>query len=198
MPKATKEGYRVIVFHIFDEYPEFNVNKFFGQFINLMEVRLQEDYQNGDIMIYDYKNVTFGHLAQVTPTMLKNYSTILEKVFNSNIKQMHCLNYPSFAEPVMNLAKKLLNPKIANRFHFHKATTTVEDFIPLEILPKDYGGHDKSLKEINEIWKRKFADYKDRFDTLEKLTVYEALRPIPLVNDEILGYYGNFKKVNVD
>ncbi|KAG5886262.1 hypothetical protein JTB14_020825 [Gonioctena quinquepunctata] len=195
MPKATKYGYRVIVFHLSDDYPEFNVYKFFGQFFNLMEVRLQEDYRNGDIIIYDFENLTLGHLAQSTPTLIKNYSTILEKVFNSNIKQLHCLNYPLFAETFIKMSKRLLNPKLANRFHFHRAIETIADFVPLEILPKDYGGHDISLKEINEIWKRKFADYKDRFNTLDKLRVNEALRPIPLVNDEILGYYGNFKKV---
>ncbi|KAG5886268.1 hypothetical protein JTB14_020831 [Gonioctena quinquepunctata] len=198
MPKATKEGYRVMIFRIFDDYPELNFLKYLGHFFNLLEVRMQEDYQNGDILIYDFTSLTLGHLAQATPTILKNYSTVLEKTFNSNIKGIHCLNYPSYAEAFIALIRKFLNPKIANRFHFHRATKGIENFIPIEILPKDYGGHEMSLKEMNEIWKRKFADYKDRFDTLDKLRVDGALRPIPLVNDEVLGYYGNFKNVSVD
>nr|XP_023025310.1 uncharacterized protein LOC111513342 [Leptinotarsa decemlineata] len=122
----------------------------------------------------------------------------LQKAFNSNIKQLHLLNYPSIAEPVVTLAKKLLNPKIAQRFYFHKETDTILNYVSKDVLPRDYGGDGLSLREYSEIWKRKFQDYKGRFDILEKLRVDESLRPTPLVNDDVLGYYGNFKKVNVD
>lgn len=44
----------------------------------------------------------------------------------------------------------------------------------------------------------KFYDYKDRFDKLEKMQVDESLRPKPLSNDDMLGYYGNFKQLNLD
>lgn len=41
-------------------------------------------------------------------------------------------------------------------------------------------------------------EYQDYFDHLEKLKVNEDLRPNKLENDEILGFYGNFKKLNLD
>lgn len=37
-----------------------------------------------------------------------------------------------------------------------------------------------------------------RFDELEKLKIDESKRPAPLINDEVLGFHGNFKKLNVD
>ncbi|XP_074030265.1 retinol-binding protein pinta-like [Leptinotarsa decemlineata] len=198
MPKATDEGYRVIIFRLFDDNPDFNIVNFHSLIYNVTEVRMKEDYNVGDIMVYDFKHLNLEHLAQCTPTHIKNYTTILEKAFNSNIKQMHLINHPSFAEPVINLARKLLNPKVAQRFFFHKSTDSLKEYVSEDILPKDFGGTGPSLKEYSEIWKKKFTEYKERFDILEKLRVNEGLRPTPLVNDDILGYYGNFKKVAVD
>ncbi|XP_023024466.1 retinol-binding protein pinta [Leptinotarsa decemlineata] len=198
MPKATDEEYRVIIFCIFEENADLNIINFYSLLYNVIEVRMKEDYNVGDIMVYDCKNLNLGHLAQCTPTQIKNYSTILEKAFNNNIKQIHLLNYPSFAEPVINLARRLLNPKIAQRFFFHKSTDTIQDYVSKDILPKDYGGTGLTLREYNEIWRQKFTDYKERFDILNTLRVNEELRPSPLINDEVLGYYGHFKKVAID
>lgn len=38
----------------------------------------------------------------------------------------------------------------------------------------------------------------ERFDKLDQMKVKEDLRPNPLKNDDVLGYYGNFKKLDVD
>lgn len=48
------------------------------------------------------------------------------------------------------------------------------------------------------MWKAKLIEYYPRFDQLATMRVKEELRPNPLNNDEILGYYGNFKKLDVD
>jgi hypothetical protein len=46
--------------------------------------------------------------------------------------------------------------------------------------------------------KRKVVQYQERFDRLDTLRVNENLRPAEFNNDEILGFYGNFKKLDVD
>lgn len=43
-----------------------------------------------------------------------------------------------------------------------------------------------------------FKENSERFDKLDRMRVKEDLRPTPLENDEILGYHGNFKKLDVD
>ncbi|XP_050514799.1 uncharacterized protein LOC126890030 isoform X2 [Diabrotica virgifera virgifera] len=82
--------------------------------------------------------------------------------------------------------------------YIHKSIEDVYHYIPKDTLPSDYGGKEKSMAELEDIWKRKFLEYKDRFDYLDKITVNEALRPEKLKNDELLGYYGNFKKIQID
>lgn len=46
--------------------------------------------------------------------------------------------------------------------------------------------------------KAKLAEHQDRFDKLDAMRVDERLRPEKLSNDDILGYYGSFKKLDVD
>ncbi|KAG5883899.1 hypothetical protein JTB14_037183 [Gonioctena quinquepunctata] len=199
MPKATDEGYRIIIFQFSTEDSEnCNFISFMAHAYNTNEVRLNEDCHLGDIFIYDMKFVKMAHLVQITPTTLKKSTIIFQKVFNSNMKQIHFLNYPSMAEPMIMLTKQLVKPKMAERFHFHKDTNTISDFIAVELLPRDYGGKQPSLNELGVKWRKKFAEYEDRFNVLDTLRVDEKLRPTPLVNDEVLGFHGNFKKLNVD
>jgi hypothetical protein len=44
----------------------------------------------------------------------------------------------------------------------------------------------------------KLEQFQDRFDQLDQMRVDESLRPEKLVNNDILGFHGNFKKLNVD
>lgn len=48
------------------------------------------------------------------------------------------------------------------------------------------------------MWNDKYSEHKALFDELDNLQINEDLRPERLINDDILGYYGNFKKLDVD
>lgn len=52
--------------------------------------------------------------------------------------------------------------------------------------------------DFSALWARKFEEYYDRFEALQNMKVDESLRPTPLENDDMLGFYGNFKKLSVD
>ncbi|CAG9820572.1 unnamed protein product [Phaedon cochleariae] len=199
LPKSTEDGYRISVFKLINADPEhFNALDFFGSTYNSIEIRLHEDHFVGEIVIYDLKDASLRHIMKFTPVSLKKAATLLEKVLNNSVQQLHILNYPSYAESLINLVKKLLKPKIAERLHLHQGIDTISEFLPSRLLPEDYNGQERSLKELNELWRKKLSDYRERFDALTTLRVDETKRPTPVINDEILGFHGNFKKLCVD
>jgi hypothetical protein len=52
--------------------------------------------------------------------------------------------------------------------------------------------------QIPGLMKVKLEEFQGRFDQLDQMRVDESLRPERLVNNDILGFYGNFKKLDVD
>lgn len=43
----------------------------------------------------------------------------------------------------------MFSTKIANRIHVHKTVEELFDYVPRELLPKDYGGKENTLDEMN-------------------------------------------------
>jgi hypothetical protein len=90
----------------------------------------------------------------------------------------------------------------------------VKTKIPANMLPKDFGGEGPSCEDLQgnkklffiiklaffivEMVKLKFMEKQELFDRLDKIRVDERIRPEKLRDDEILGFHGNFKKLDID
>ncbi|XP_028147575.1 alpha-tocopherol transfer protein-like isoform X2 [Diabrotica virgifera virgifera] len=96
-----------------------------------------------------------------------------------------------------------LGPKVFRRIEFileiftHKSIEDLHKFIPKEILPKEYGGSQKSLSELNDGWLKKLRQYKDRFAALENMDIFNANRP-EFGTNNLAEYYGNYMKIDVE
>ncbi|KAJ8947670.1 hypothetical protein NQ318_009554 [Aromia moschata] len=198
LPKLTKDLYRVHVIKIVGEPEEFNFYDMCAYILNTLEVRLHEDLALGDIYIGDYEKLKMGHVVKITPVHMKKLSHIFEKVLSNRIKGIHVIQSPSYVDIVVNIAKSVLKPKLARRIHVHDRLEALYEYVSKDVLPSEYGGEERPLKELIELWDKKLEENCDRFDKLSKMRVNEELRPEPLKNDEILGFHGNFKKLDVD
>ncbi|XP_072393925.1 uncharacterized protein [Diabrotica undecimpunctata] len=79
----------------------------------------------------------------------------------------------------------------------HSSLSEFYKFIPRDILPKEYGGEEKSINDLKELWTETLLRHKSRFEKLESIVVQESQRPYSYKNCDILGYYGNYMKVDV-
>ncbi|CAH1108272.1 unnamed protein product [Psylliodes chrysocephalus] len=199
LPKLTKSLCRVTVI----KFKEGSADKLdllnmltYGT--NIYEVRVNEDLVMGEVFIIDCQYFNLSHIVKFTPSVLKKYMLVSEKVWGSRMKEVHLINYPNSIDTLMSVAKGLLQKKLYDRIFLHSSYDSLLEKIPRDMLPSDYGGQEKSLKELIDLWKLKFEEYNERFDKLLKLRVDEKLRPVALSNSEVLGYYGNFKKLDVD
>ncbi|XP_018561550.1 alpha-tocopherol transfer protein-like [Anoplophora glabripennis] len=199
LPKTTEDGYRVTVIKFVDEDADnFDAYDFFAHTYNIAEIRVQEDIPLSDVIIYDFEFLTMGHILKLTPVVIKKASIVLEKVFSNRVKAIHIINAPSYVDTLLSVCKQLISPKLVERLNVHNKSNSILKYLPKEIVPKDYGGDEMTLSELNDLWEKKIQEYQQRFDALEKMKPNEELRPAPLKNDDILGFYGNFKKLSVD
>ncbi|CAH1376512.1 unnamed protein product [Tenebrio molitor] len=196
-PKLVQGLYRV--YFIKAKKPNtFTLSAFGMHCLNIYEVRLHEDRLKGDIIVFDMSTFTFADLTGLNPVLLAKQAVSFEKVYSMRIKQIYIVNGPSYVAQLLALLKAVVNPKIFNRIEVCRDESVLKNLMPRDDLPKDYGGDGPSLEELNEMVRQKLAQYQDRFDQLDKLKVDENLRPKKLNNDEVLGFHGNFKKLNVD
>ncbi|XP_050501111.1 retinol-binding protein pinta-like [Diabrotica virgifera virgifera] len=198
LPKLTKDMFRVNISKLSGNPKYFDVYNFFAHQININEIRLHEELILGDVLLVDLKDVSLGHMVKVTPQHIKKAVLVLEKVFSNRIKQIHLVNPSTSVDMLVSVLKSTLKQKLADRIQVHNNIETLLNHMSSEILPKEYGGTERPVAELQELWKQKLQQYGDRFDKLELLKVNEKLRPTPLHNDEVLGYYGNFKTISVD
>ncbi|XP_050512072.1 alpha-tocopherol transfer protein-like isoform X1 [Diabrotica virgifera virgifera] len=197
LPNLTPKLQRIICAR-YNPIPEnFNSDKGVAIMAQIYEVRLWEDLSLGDIFILDYQHLKMGHLTKVTPKMLREIAFIFEEVWSKRIQEFHVINAPSIADPIVSLFKKFLYKGLKEKVYLHKSLEELHLHVPQSILPVEYGGNEQSLDTLYELWKVKLQQYKSRFDLLDKLFVNEELRTCPYKNCDVLGYYGNYMKLDV-
>jgi hypothetical protein len=165
---------------------------------SISEVRLNDDCYYREIMILDMENVTLNDILKITPSLIAKIFAVYEKVYALRLEGLYLVNAPPFVSKLLAIFKAVLKPKIFDRIQVHQDTECLRQLLGNDALPADYGGNGPSLQDLNDLIMLKFEDYQERFDQLDKMRVDENLRPEQLNNDEILGFYGNFRKLNVD
>lgn len=200
LPKRLPDQRRVLYSKFSEDCgPEmFNQERFLAHSYNILEVLMRDDVYIGCHYIFDCAAVKMGHLTKINPIVFKKSSVVMEKVFSNRVASIHLINFHPFIESTLNLIKPFFAEKIRSRIFIHKDTEGLFNIFPKELLPKDVGGDEMSAAELTELWIKKMEEHKPLFDRLISLKVDESKRPTKLVNDEVLGFYGNFKKLDID
>lgn len=64
------------------------------------------------------------------------------------LKTIYQLSSSKVIDVLVSITKQALSAKLGNRIRVLKTLEAVHEHIPKEILPKDYGGNEKSLAEM--------------------------------------------------
>ncbi|KAJ8958466.1 hypothetical protein NQ318_002255 [Aromia moschata] len=163
--------------------------------INVAEIRLLEDVSDGELLIFDGIHCNMNFLKKVSPMVIKILYTINERALKSRLIGLHIINAPAFVDQILTLVKAIIKPKLASRFVVHKDIESLLKVIPKEVLPKDYGGDEKSLDELQELYSKKIEEYREFFDQRDQWKVDEELRPSNNLNNDLYSWYGSFRKL---
>ncbi|KAJ2953519.1 hypothetical protein O0L34_g1122 [Tuta absoluta] len=156
----------------------------------------------GTKIITDYQGVTFGHITQANPTLIRKMIVITQDSMPVRLKGSHHVNVPGSLDTIFALVKSMLNAKAKERLKIHKTYEDLLNHIPKEIAPKEYGGTGNSIAEINEYWVKKVQEYRSWMAYEETLGTDEYKRPGPAKTSEqmfgVSGVQGSFRKLDID
>nr|XP_018908426.1 PREDICTED: alpha-tocopherol transfer protein-like [Bemisia tabaci] len=160
-------------------------------------VFLEEEAKLDFIVIIDYRGFSFAHFLKLT-TIASVCTEILLEVYPGQFKGEHCVYVPSFIDSVVALFKRMVKPKLRDRIHVHKELDTFHDMVGKDFLPSDLGGSDKSIEELNDIYRKKVESYKDWLKSQEDVRSKEELRQAASKDSAFTGVEGSFRRLNVD
>ncbi|XP_017771172.1 PREDICTED: alpha-tocopherol transfer protein-like [Nicrophorus vespilloides] len=194
MPKLTKKFNRIYVCRL-ENADDVILTDSYTYLCTLFEIRTILDFSNSDEYIFDLSYYPLSMLTKVNPMDMKRVVTVIEKVNSNRMAGIHFINMPGYAENLINLIKSMLKPKIRERVNFHKGYKSLLEFFDEDRLPKEFGGSGPTIPEVRENMRKLCLEHDEYIKKIFNAKVNESLRPSKLVNDDILGYHGNFKKL---
>ncbi|CAG9770313.1 unnamed protein product [Ceutorhynchus assimilis] len=202
LPKVADENIRIIYQRINPDYKDakyFNFENNLVVYLHVMQYMAENDLCYRFHFVADCSGFNLGHTAKMNPLSIRKLQILLEKVFSNRMASLHIVNAPSFMESFMNnVFLPLLNRKLRDRAQISSNTDNLFKVFGKERLPKDVGGEEKPLSELSDMLTQQYRNHEARFSELQNLTVNESLRPDKLQNDDLLGYYGSFRKLDID
>ncbi|KAF5275900.1 hypothetical protein FQR65_LT04139 [Abscondita terminalis] len=199
----TSNGPLWVLFRIENATPEtLSVSDFIKLSTIVTDVTLRECISSsiaGRAVLLDLKNMSPGFFTLITPTTIKQYITCHLNVYPLRLKAIHLINFPTILVPLMNLFKKLIGHKLGNRVILYSAENTVTRYLPLSILPSEFGGTGEPFVNICEKLRTKIESYRDWLIEDEQYGCDESKRPATSIVDiDLFSIDGSFRKINVD
>lgn len=204
--KLTPDGYRVVIFRIFDDYknevPDSDSMVKVTQLAT--DFSLKWDKIRGMIVIYDFQNINMQYVTMIF-AILKKLLTLATKTTPCRYHKIYIVNSLPLVEPIVTFGKSLVKKELADRVQVWKEDPKkLINVLPKESLPKDYGGDDKSMEELRELWYEEIKKNQDWFIAEEKNIADLSKRPADSIgnggNNDVTNYgiEGSFRKICLD
>ncbi|GBP41118.1 Alpha-tocopherol transfer protein-like [Eumeta japonica] len=154
----------------------------------------------GPQIILDLDQVTVGHLAQMTPSIIKKLVVTGQDALPVRMKGFHFINTPPGFETLFNFMKSLLSEKNKNRLHVHNRNyDELYKHIPKEALPTEYEGNSGTIQSIIDHWEKKVQQYSSWLEEETKYGTDESRRlGKPKTAEDMFGVDGSFRKLQFD
>ncbi|XP_045454056.1 alpha-tocopherol transfer protein-like [Melitaea cinxia] len=202
LPKLTDEHYRVEVvkFNNVPLHPSQNM-EFFRSTIVLSEYIRAHDYMNGFLVIVDISEVKLVDiLPKINLMYLRQALSIYIEGYGMRVKSIHLVTTSKVLDTLLAVIKQVMSPKIAGRVHIHKTMDEINEFVPKRILPKDYGGEERSIKELYEEWLEVLTsdDHIKYMRDINEARTDEVYRQSDKFNEQCAGMPGTFRLLSID
>lgn len=199
---TTSEGYKVLAYRLTNYDPsKLNFTVGIKTFLMYNDMRLAEDgLAPGYIVVFDMKGINLGHLTRISLATIRKFMTYIQDCHPCRLKGIHIINTVSFIDKVLAIIKPFIKGSLMQLIHFHGPVKSLGKFMPLDILPQDYGGKSESYA-VHHAKQRKLLEeqYIRWFEEEEKFKVDESKRKGKKSSEaDTYGFKGSFRKLSID
>ncbi|VVC98769.1 unnamed protein product [Leptidea sinapis] len=175
LPTRTKEGHVILYGHLMNYDPKY---------FNLQEI-IKATFMIIDIWQHEEGTWPGLHLEAI---LLR-------------LRGLHYINAPTFIDKLLAMVKPFMKKELLDMLGVYPTgSEDLPKYIPLEALPKDFGGNYKSSQECLEDVLAMLRRNKRFIEEENKKRVTESLRPgkPKTISDIFSGVEGSFKKLEID
>lgn len=200
LTNPSPEGYQVYFLSMTESFSKaFDHAHEATRLLMMLELlMLKKPESTSGYIVFDCALMPSTALTMFSPTVITAYLSSFQEGYPIKNKGIFVINAPPFVEFIVNnMVKPVVKAKLFNRIHIvNEGISFFKDKIPLELLPSNYGGKDKSCEELNDYWLNQLEENRGWFQESAKTSSDEKKRPPDSKNT--YGIDGTFRKLAVD
>ncbi|CAH1399777.1 unnamed protein product [Nezara viridula] len=200
LSNPTPEGYRVFFMSANDCFSKvFDHPHDATRMLMMLELCIKKWPESAGLyLVMDCTGVPSTLITMFNPTILAAILSSFQDGYPVKLKGSLCFNAPPFIEFVANnLFKPLMKAKLFNRIKVvNEGVSFLKEYMPLEMLPSELGGNDKSSVELKDYWLDQLEENREWFLQSTRQASDEKKRPPDSQNT--YGIEGTFRKLAVD
>ncbi|XP_041980532.1 alpha-tocopherol transfer protein-like [Aricia agestis] len=192
LPKMIEDYYRIMVWKFIGKFsnPKIMESVYKNIFLSL-EYLKRYDYHTGAVLVYDLSECDLKDaLTGVNLMELKNCYNIVFESYGFRVKRIHLITASQIVYTFINFFRHFLKKKIFDRLTVHKSIDELHQFYPKHIMPKDYGGTERSLRELQDDFLSHLSseDFSAYMKDMADAKIDESQRVV-VHNDELNGTF---------
>lgn len=152
---------------------------------------------SGHISIVDLRGCGLSLMTQITPTLIKKLSSLLEP-FPVRIKAIHLVHPPRGIETAFKLFMSVCHEKLRSRVFMHENFDELHKVVDKKHLPVEYGGTNKSLPEVINDWNEQLLKDREWFLSDAQYRADNVNGSSATDKGSLFGAEGSFRSLNID
>ncbi|XP_052132406.1 alpha-tocopherol transfer protein-like [Frankliniella occidentalis] len=166
-------------------------------------VQLNDGPVPGYRLVMDMRGTNIAHVGKINFATMKRGLDYQQEGLPVRLKGVHVINAIPLVHHILAIMKPVMKPETREMLHVHTEAQVSKfyEFVPQEMMPKDYGGEAPSSDELHDLVKQGMEKLVSWYSQEERLRVDESRRParsVPYQDGDAFGCNGSFKKLNLD
>jgi len=151
----------------------------------------------GHVNVVDLRGCGLGLLSQITPTVIKKLSTLLEP-FPVRIKAIHLVHPPKGMDTAFRMFMSVCHEKLRSRVFLHENFEELQKIFDKKHFPSDYGGSNQSIQDTIDNWRQILEKNKEWFADDAKYGVDNLNGTKGTDKSTLFGAEGSFRSLEID